>query len=77
MKKRIFNSEVIFGAVAILVSVYFIVAGQAFPGATKNGVPGSGYFPTIAAGGVILCSSSRASASPPPISSWTRPRSRT
>lgn len=56
MKKRIFNSEVIFGVVAIIAAVYFIVAGQQFPGTTKNGVPGSGYFPTIAAAGVIIFS---------------------
>lgn len=56
MKKRLLNSEVIFGVVAIIVSVYFIVAGLKFPGTTKNGVPGSGYFPTIAAVGVIVFS---------------------
>lgn len=56
MKKRIFNSDVIFGIIAILVAVYFIVAGQKLPGATKNGVPGSGYFSTIAACGVIFFS---------------------
>lgn len=55
MKKRIFNSEVIFGIIMILVSLYFIVSSQKFP-AGANGVPGAGYFPTIAASGVIIFS---------------------
>lgn len=56
MKKRIFNSDVIFGIIALLASIYFIVEGKKFPGTTPNGVPGSGFFPTIAAGGVIVLS---------------------
>jgi hypothetical protein len=56
MKKRILNSEVIFGVLASIVAIYFIVASQPLPGATKNGVPGSGYFPTIAACGVLFFS---------------------
>lgn len=56
MKKRILNSEVIFGVIAILVAIYFIAAGTKLPGATKNGVPGSAYFSTIAACGVIVFS---------------------
>ena len=55
MKKRIFNSEVIFGIIAILVSLYFVTGGMGMPGA-KNGVPGAGYFPIIAASGVIFFS---------------------
>lgn len=56
MKKRFLNSEVIFGVVAIFVAVFFIVSGWKLPGETANGVPGSGYFPAIAAGGVIIFS---------------------
>ncbi len=56
MKKRIFNSEVIFGIIMIAVALYFIIASGSLPGATANGVPGSGYFPRIAAGGVIFFS---------------------
>lgn len=56
MKKRIFNSEVIFGILSILVALYFIITSTGLPGATKNGVPGSGYFPTIAAIGVLVLS---------------------
>ncbi len=64
MKKRFLNSEVIFGVVAIFVAVFFIVSGWKLPGETANGVPGSGYFPAIVAGGVIIfpcCSSFRGS----------------
>lgn len=56
MKKRFLNSEVIFGVVAIFVAVFFIVSGWKLPGETANGVPGSGYFPSIVAGGVIIFS---------------------
>ena len=56
MKKKFFNSEVIFGVIAILVAIYFIVAGKKLPGPTRGGVPGSGYFPNIAAYGVIFFS---------------------
>lgn len=55
MKKKFFNSEVIFGIIALLVAIYFIVAGRKLP-AGMNGVPGSAYFPTIAASGVIVFS---------------------
>ena len=54
--KKYFNSDVIFGILAIAVSVFFIVQGQSLPGATSNGVPGSNYFPTVAAIGVIIFS---------------------
>lgn len=53
--KKYFNSDVIFGVIAIAVSIFFIVQGQSLPG-SKNGVPGSSYFPTIAAIGVIIFS---------------------
>lgn len=56
MKKRILNGEVIMGCITALVALYFIMASTSLPGATKNGVPGSGYFPSIAAGGVLLFS---------------------
>ncbi len=54
--KKYFNSDVIFGVIAIAVSLFFIINGQKLPGATANGVPGSNYFPTIAAIGVIIFS---------------------
>ena len=55
MKKRILNSEVIFGIIGILVSLYFILGSLEFPGG-RNGVPGAGYFPIIAASGVTVFS---------------------
>ena len=55
MKKRILNSEVIFGLIMIAVAAYFIIGSQGLPG-EKNGVPGAGYFPIIAGSGVIVFS---------------------
>ena len=53
--KKYLNSDVIFGVIGILVAVFFIINGQSLPG-SKNGVPGSNYFPVIAAIGVIIFS---------------------
>lgn len=56
MKKRILNSETVFGLIIALVSLFFIIESRKFPPGTSDGVPGPGYFPTIAAVMVLLFS---------------------
>lgn len=56
MKKRLLNSEMIFGALLGIVAVAFILISLQFPAGTHDGVPGPGYFPILAASVVLLLS---------------------
>lgn len=41
------HSEVIFGIITSLISIFFFLGSRFFPEGTVDGVPGPGYFPTL------------------------------
>jgi len=56
MKGDIEMADMVLGIICSLISIYWIFASSKFPGGTKDGVPGAGYFPIIVASVLILMS---------------------
>lgn len=56
MNTRKINADSIFGITTFLVAVAFIARSLQFDGASKDGVPGAGYFPIVVSLMIILFS---------------------
>ena len=54
--RRIINADSIVGIITLLIAAAFISMSRDFPGASSDGVPGAGYFPTFISIFVIIFS---------------------